>query len=128
MVVPDVWTVTASAEIETALETARTSGSDALLRDLVWAMAVPVLIADYAPVLTRFEGVPLEEIKARLHDNGELLRCIESIGVRAQSRSWARLYGSGDVDVPGLAERLNDPVQFPHLKVNLIETDVGALV
>lgn len=50
--------------------------SDDGLRELVLTMAVPVLVADYRPVIRRHAGKTVEEVTAALDDNQELLTSV----------------------------------------------------
>jgi hypothetical protein len=103
------------------LARARATATDADLRDVVWAMAVPALVADHTPLLSRYEGCTVDQVGERLMDIVELLAALDAIGVRAWSAPWVQLCGVGGDDVPGLGERLDSPIEYPHLKTHLIE-------
>ncbi len=108
---------------ESALAAARQAATDTELNELIWVMAVPVLIADYSPLVERFAGFTAEEVTQCLSGNDELIACLDLIKQRAESAPWAMLYGSGgdDSEAPALGERLADPAQYPGLKDHLIQ-------
>ncbi len=91
--------------------------------DIVSAVPVPVLVADYTPIIERFEGMDCDALRHLLRSDEELfyevLRLPRAV---ATSPEWNRLYGSPlDPKPPDFAERRFTPARYPDLYETLIE-------
>lgn len=91
--------------------------------DIVSAVPVPVLIADYTPIIERFEGMDGEALRDLLRSDEALLMEVLSLPrAVAASPEWNRLYGSPLApDPPDFTERKFTPDRYPELFETLIE-------
>ncbi|HLF44175.1 MAG TPA: HAMP domain-containing sensor histidine kinase [Acidimicrobiia bacterium] len=88
---------------------------------LVSAVSVPMLVADYTPIITRFAGLTLDEIAHRLEDESELLTCLGLPVQIGASDEWALLYGFPYEDqVPDLVARHFSADAYPELRQHMI--------
>ena len=92
------------------------------IESLVSAASVPMLIADYTPIITRYEGLTVEEIALRLKDEDELLECLRLPLQLGASKEWALLYGFPYEDqCPDLVARHFSEEAYPELRQHMIE-------
>lgn len=91
--------------------------------DIVSAVPVPVLVADYTPIIERFEGMDGETLRDLLRSDEALLMEVLSLPrAVAASPEWNRLYGSPLApDPPDFTERKFTPTRYPDLYETLIE-------
>ncbi len=91
--------------------------------EIVSAVPVPVLVADYTPIIERFDGMDGLTLRHLLRTDEALL--MEVLGLPravAASPDWIRLYGSPlHPDPPDFAERRFTPARYPDLHNTLIE-------
>jgi signal transduction histidine kinase len=82
-----------------------------------------MLVADYTPIIERFEGMDGETLRQLLRSDQELLMEVLSLPrAVAASPEWNRLYGSPlDPDPPDFSERRFTPARYPDLFETLIE-------
>jgi len=90
---------------------------------LVSAVPSPVLVADYSPIIRRFDGMDAASIRALLSEDEEVLTETLSLPrALAASAEWVRLYGSPmSDDVPDFAERRFTKAAYPDLHETLIQ-------
>jgi signal transduction histidine kinase len=90
---------------------------------LVSAVPTPVLVADYSPIIRRFDGLDAASIRALLsEDEAVLTETLSLPRALAASAEWVRLYGSPmSDDVPDFAERRFTPAAYPDLHETLIQ-------
>jgi signal transduction histidine kinase len=90
---------------------------------LVSAVPIPVLVADYSPIIERFAGMHVESIRTLLSEDEDVLT--ETLALPrplAASPEWIRLYGSPLTDeVPDFAERRFTREAYPDLHETLIQ-------
>jgi hypothetical protein len=90
---------------------------------MVSAVPVPVLIADYTPILERFDGMTGEQVRSALLGDDVLFT--ESLSLPrpiAASPEWDRLYGSFlSRDTPDLKDRNFSKALYPDLYETLIQ-------
>ncbi|MEX1092119.1 MAG: HAMP domain-containing sensor histidine kinase [Acidimicrobiia bacterium] len=91
--------------------------------DIVSAVPVPVLVADYTPIIERFDGMDGETLRHLLRTDEALLMEVLSLPrTVAASPEWNRLYGSPLVpDPPDFAARSFTSARYPDLFNTLIE-------
>lgn len=91
--------------------------------DIVSAVPVPVLVADYTPIIERFEGMDGETLRHLLRtDEALLLEVLSLPRAVAASPEWNRLYGSPLApDPPDFTERKFTAARYPDLFDTLIE-------
>lgn len=89
---------------------------------IVSALAVPVMVADYTPVLEYLRGQSLDRIHSALRtDEGALIHCLTLPTVIAASDEWLRLYGDPlDATMPDLPSRTFTPDAYPALHQTMI--------
>lgn len=91
------------------------------LQIMVAAMPVPVLVADYTPIIERFAGVDGETIRQMLQDDDLLGECLSLPNAIAASPEWVRLYGSPLFsDAPDLTDRHFSSESYPELRRALV--------
>jgi len=90
---------------------------------LVSAVPVPVLVADYTPIIERFSGTDAHDLKARLLEDDALMSEALKLPVPvAASPEWARLYGSPlTPEAPDLEDRHFSRVEYPDLHLALVD-------
>ncbi|MGC2240637.1 MAG: HAMP domain-containing sensor histidine kinase [Acidimicrobiia bacterium] len=90
---------------------------------LVSVVPVPLLVADYTPIIGRFAGMAGEEVRELLlGDNALLFETLRLPLAVAASPEWMRLYGSPwSDDTPDLTERHFSPAEYPELHRSLID-------
>jgi signal transduction histidine kinase len=89
---------------------------------IVSAAAVPMTIVDYTPIMERFAGCTVEEIKTLLSDEAEFLACLRLPRILASSQEWLDLYGSPLAEnAPDLPDREFSPERYPDLARSMIE-------
>lgn len=101
--------------------TSRTAGFEVDL--IVSAVPIPVLIADYTPLVERFDGMGATEVRRLLDADpvlfGEVLRLPMPV---AASPEWIRLYGTpGDIRPRDLGSRHFSREAYPKLYRTLLE-------
>lgn len=89
---------------------------------IVSAVAVPVLVADYTPLIQRFAGMPVAQMERELRsDENALMECLSLPRTVAVSHEWARLYGSPRTDdAPDLPTRQFTAELYPDLHESLV--------
>lgn len=89
---------------------------------IVSAVAVPVLVADYTPLMERFAGVSVAAMEEELRSNeNALIECLTLPRAVAVSPEWTRLYGSPLTDnAPDLHKRHFTAEHYPDLHESLI--------
>lgn len=89
---------------------------------IVSAVPVPLLVADYAPIIDRFAGVDVKVIRDRLTtDEGLLKECLTLPKIVSASPAWTRLYGSPtSPDTPDLMGRHFTVTAYPDLHESMI--------
>jgi signal transduction histidine kinase len=96
--------------------------SSAEIRLVVSAAAVPMIIVDYTPIIERFAGYDVDEIRDLLSDEDELLACLRLPCILASSQEWLDLYGSPlAADAPDLPDRQFCPERYPDLARSMID-------
>ena len=89
---------------------------------IVSAVPTPVLVADYTPIIERFQGLDHRTIRRILTEDDEVFN--ETLGLPraiAANPDWARLYGSPLLpDPPDLKERHFTRAAFPDLHNTLV--------
>lgn len=90
---------------------------------MVSAVPVPVLVADYNPIIERFSGMSGEEVRALLLGDDALFeQCLSLPRAIAASPEWDRLYGSIlSPDTPDLHDRQFSKDLYPDLYETLIQ-------
>jgi signal transduction histidine kinase len=90
---------------------------------IVSAIPVPVLVADYTPIIERFAEIPGEQLRQMLLGDPALLTEVSNLPTAlAASPEWMRLYGwQADPRVPRLAERHFTPAAYPELFRTLVD-------
>jgi len=90
---------------------------------IVAAVPVPVLVADYTPILERFDGMNGDDLRRLLLSDEKLLNeALRSLRALAASPDWIRLYGSPlSDDPPDLPDRQFSKARYPELHETLIE-------
>jgi signal transduction histidine kinase len=90
---------------------------------IVAAVPVPVFVADYRPIIERFEGLDGDTVRALLIDDESLLAEVLTLPLAlAASPEWTRLYGSPlSPDPPDLADRHFSRQRYPELHRTLVE-------
>ncbi|MGD2100951.1 MAG: HAMP domain-containing sensor histidine kinase [Acidimicrobiia bacterium] len=89
---------------------------------IVSAVPVPVLVADYTPIIERFAGMEAREARDRLlEDDGLLNETLKQPVAVAASAEWIRLYGSPhSEEAPDLPDRHFSPADYPELHKSLV--------
>lgn len=96
--------------------------SAAEIQLIVSAAAVPMTIVDYTPIIERFAGFEVDEIRNLLSDEVELLACLHLPRTLASSPEWLALYGSPlAADTPDLPDRQFSPERYPDLAQSMID-------
>jgi signal transduction histidine kinase len=91
------------------------------IEQLASAAPVPMLVVDYADIIERYKGLPVEQIEALLEDENELLTCLQLPRQLGVSEDWIRLYGFPiEDDAPDLVVRRFTGSKYPELMKNLI--------
>jgi signal transduction histidine kinase len=89
---------------------------------IVSAAAVPMTIVDYTPIIERFTGCALDEIKELLSNEDEFLACLRLPRTLASSQEWLDLYGSPlAADTPDLPDRQFSAERYPDLARSMID-------
>ena len=90
---------------------------------MVSAVPVPVLVADYTPILERFAGMDGDKVRSLLlHDDDLFTECLSLPEPIAASPEWDRLYGSFlSPDTPDLKDRNFSKTMYPDLYETLIQ-------
>ena len=89
---------------------------------IVSASAVPMTIVDYTPIIERFAGRSVDEIKELLSNDEEFLACLRLPRNLASSPEWLHLYGSPLAsETPDLPDREFSRERYPDLARNMIE-------
>jgi signal transduction histidine kinase len=90
---------------------------------IVSAIPAPVLVADYTPIIERFDGMTGDKLRSLLRDDDTLFTETLSLPRSvAASPEWVRLYGSPLTrDLPELGERHFSPATYPELHTTLLE-------
>jgi signal transduction histidine kinase len=90
---------------------------------MVSAFPVPVLVADYTPIIERFFGMDGDLVRERLlADDALLTECLTLPRAVAASPEWIRLYGAPhSPDAPDLRERHFSSITYPALRETLIQ-------
>lgn len=101
---------------------ARVHSASAEVGLIVSAIPVPLLVADYAPIIDRLSNMDPKGIRARLTEDEDLLReCLSLPRIISASPGWIRLYGSpATTDTPDLIERRFSAVTYPDLRESMI--------
>jgi signal transduction histidine kinase len=101
---------------------ARAHSASAEVGLIVSAIPVPLLVADYAPIIDRFSNMDPKGIRARLTEDEDLLReCLRLPRIVSASPGWTRLYGSPTAaDTPDLIERRFSAAAYPDLRESMI--------
>ena len=85
---------------------------------LVSAASVPMLVADYNPLIARYGGLSVSEIADRLGDEAELTECLRLPVQLVANDEWAMLYGFPFEDqVPDLVTRHFSADGYPELRI-----------
>jgi signal transduction histidine kinase len=89
---------------------------------IVSAVPTPVLVADYTPIIERFQGMDPEVIRRLLTENEEVFNQTLTLpDAIAANPEWARLYGSPLLpDPPDLKDRHFTRAAYPDLYETLI--------
>ena len=99
-----------------------TDNPEAEIALIVSAAAVPMTIVDYTPIIERFRGRTVEEIKKLLSNEDEFLACLRLPRILASSQEWLDLYGSPlAVETPDLPDRQFSPERYPDLARSMID-------
>lgn len=90
---------------------------------LVSAFPTPVLVADYSPIIARFEGMGASSIRTLLREDEDILTEALSLPrALAASPEWVRLYGSPlSDDVPDFSARRFTREAYPDLHETLVQ-------
>jgi len=90
---------------------------------MVSAIPVPVLVADYTPIIERFFGMSGDQVRRLLLEDEDLLtECLALPKAVAASPEWIRLYGSPlSVDAPDLIDRRFSSITYPDLRETIIQ-------
>jgi signal transduction histidine kinase len=88
---------------------------------MVAAVSVPMLVADYRPLIEAYGGLPVDETLERLSDDATLLSVTELLAPIAASDAWLRLYGDPLSDAaPSFTDRQLELARYPDLRESLI--------
>lgn len=100
-----------------------TGVDEAEVQLIVSAIPVPVLVADYTPIIERFHGMSAEKIRNLLLNDDALFAEVTNLPViLATSPEWRRLYGwSSTAPLPGLPARHFTPAAYPELCRTLVD-------
>jgi len=90
---------------------------------MVSAVSVPMIVADYTPLVATYRGIDARELRERLQDDNDILlaatRLLQAV---AASDAWLRLYGDPLSEAPPtFAERKLDLTKYADLKESLIQ-------
>lgn len=99
-------------------------GLSTLEADLIVSVVpVPVLVADYTPIIERFDGMRPKEIRELLlNDDATLAEALTLPKPVAASPGWVRLYGSPySSDAPDLVDRSFSRDAYPELHRSLVQ-------
>ena len=90
---------------------------------MVSAVPVPVLVADYTPIIEQFSGLSGEQVRVLLLEDDDLFnQCLTLPHAIASSPEWDRLYGSIlSSETPDLRDRQFSKVLYPDLYETLIQ-------
>ncbi|MFZ0491701.1 MAG: HAMP domain-containing sensor histidine kinase [Acidimicrobiia bacterium] len=90
---------------------------------LVSVVPVPLLVADYTPIIDRFQGMAGGEVRELLLNDAALLNETLRLPLAvAASPEWVRLYGSPlSAEAPDLTDRHFSPEEYPELHRSLID-------
>ncbi len=89
---------------------------------MVAAVSVPMLVADYRPLIAAYGHLSVDEIRERLADDDALLAATLLLEPVAASDAWLRLYGNPMSDAaPSFVERRLDLARYPDLRQSLIQ-------
>jgi signal transduction histidine kinase len=89
---------------------------------LVAAVPVPILVADYRPIIARFEGMEPGSIRDLLNDETVMNEVVKLPIPVAVSPEWTRLYGSPySPDPPDLGDRHFTRAAYPDLFESLVQ-------
>ncbi len=90
---------------------------------MVAAVSVPMLVADYSPLVATYRGIDASELRERLeNDNDVLLAATRLLEAVAASDAWLRLYGDPMSEAPpSFTERRLDLTKYPDLKESLVQ-------
>lgn len=90
---------------------------------IVSAVPTPVLVADYTPIIDRFDGMTYENIRRLLETDDDVFQ--ETLTLPdpiASNPEWVRLYGAPDsTQPPNFEERSFTKEAYPELYATLIE-------
>jgi signal transduction histidine kinase len=87
---------------------------------IVSAAAVPMLIVDYTPIISRYAGLTTAEVEERLENDDELMTCLTLPTALAVSAEWIDLYGTPASDEPpDLTVRQFAPSTHPDLAASM---------
>lgn len=89
---------------------------------IVSAVPVPVLVVDYTPIMTRYDGMSAHAVETVLsEDDRALLECLRLPVPLATSPEWVRLYGSPlSASAPDLADRHFTTEDYPDPRASLV--------
>jgi signal transduction histidine kinase len=90
---------------------------------MVSAIPVPVLVADYTPIIDQFFGMSGDQVRRLLLEDDDLLiHCLALPKAIAASPDWIRLYGSPvSIDAPDLVDRHFSGDTYPDLRETIIQ-------
>lgn len=90
---------------------------------LVSAVPVPVLVADYTPIIERFQDMEPESVRHLLTTDAEAINETLALPVAvAASPEWVRLYGAPMSErPPDLRDRHFSPQEYPELHKSLVD-------
>ena len=90
---------------------------------IVSAVPTPVLVADYTPIIERFDGMALSEIRRLLETDDAVLKETLSLPrAIAASAEWVRLYGApNSTTAPDLEARHFTREAYPELFAALVQ-------
>ncbi len=89
---------------------------------IVSAVAVPMIIVDYTPIIERFAGCDVSQVRALLSSEDELLACLRLPRTLACSPEWLDLFGSPlAADAPDLPDRQFCFERYPDLARSMID-------
>jgi signal transduction histidine kinase len=90
---------------------------------LVSVVPVPLLVADYRPIIDRFQGMAGGEVRELLLNDAALLNETLRLPLAvAASPEWTRLYGSPvSAEAPDLTDRRFSPEEYPDLHRSLVD-------
>ncbi len=90
---------------------------------MVSAVSVPMLVADYTPLIATYRGVDPAELRERFENSDEvLLAATGKLQALAASDSWLRLYGDPLSEAPpSFTDRRLNLTDHPDLKESLIQ-------